>query len=94
MRRLILEFSINEFKKSQNIDVTQLKKVKTLEILQVLRQDLEEIVAIGRIDVEEEVSNIEDFIKLINDNAYEVKLLSEKKADPMLSLLNKESQNQ
>ena len=75
MRRLILEFSVNELGKDQNIDVSRLKKVKTLEILQVLRQDREEITSIGRIEVEGAVSNIEDFVKLISDNVFEVKLL-------------------
>ncbi|MGA3059399.1 MAG: helix-turn-helix domain-containing protein [Candidatus Bathyarchaeia archaeon] len=57
----------------------QLQNVKTLEQLQVLRQDREEIAIICRVELEESVSNIEDYIKLINDNAFEVKIIEREK---------------
>lgn len=77
MRRLILEFSINDLK-SKNVDLSLLRNVKTLEVLQLLRQDEEETAAIGRIEVEDEVSNIEDYFKLILGNTAKVQLDREK----------------
>jgi predicted DNA binding protein len=77
MRRLILE--LNKEDEMYENSRTQLQNVKTLEQLQVLRQDREEIAIICRVELEESVSNIEDYIKLINDNAFEVKLLEREK---------------
>ncbi len=79
MRRLIVEFSINELRKNKSVDVSRLQKVKMLKILQVLRQDQEEMTAIGRIELEDEVPNIEDFVRLISDNVFEVKLIEREK---------------
>jgi len=78
MRRLILEFSKEDeiYENSR----TQLQNVKTLEQLQVLRQDQEEVAIICRVELEQSVSNIEDYVKTINSNAFEVKLLEREKA--------------
>jgi len=77
MRRLILDF--NKEDEMYENSSSKLKNVKTLEQLQVLRLDREEIAMICRIELEEAVSNIEDYIKLINVNAFEVKLLEREK---------------
>lgn len=67
MRRLILEFSLKEFNKleTRNIDLGQVKRVKTMEILQTLKRDEEGIAVIARIEIKNEVSDIEDYVKLI-----------------------------
>jgi len=77
MRRLILEFDKDEemYENSR----AQLQNVRTLEQLQVLRQDREEIAIICRVELEEPVSNIEEYIKLLNDNVFEVKILEKEK---------------
>ena len=76
MRRLILEFNKDD---SYEDSTPQLKKVKTLEQLQLLRQDQKEIAMICRVEFEGAVSNVEEYIRLINDNAFEVKLLEQEK---------------
>ncbi|MGA2683305.1 MAG: hypothetical protein ABSF44_16085 [Candidatus Bathyarchaeia archaeon] len=76
MRRLILELNKDE---SYGDSTPQLKNVKTLEQLQLLRQDQEEIAMVCRVEFEEAVSNVEEYVKLINDNAFEVKLLEKEK---------------
>jgi predicted DNA binding protein len=76
MRRLILEFNKDE---SYEDSTPQLKNVKKLEQLQLLRQDPEEIAMICRVEFEQVVSNVEDYIKLINDDAFDVKLLEQEK---------------
>lgn len=75
MRRLVLQFPLSELKKNKKIDISQLQKVKTLEILQVLRQDQKVMIAIGRIELKVDVPDIENFIKRINEDVIEAKLL-------------------
>jgi predicted DNA binding protein len=81
MRRLILEFSIKEFKKvnPEDIDLSRLEMVKTMEILQILKDNPEEVVAIARIQVETSVSNVEDYVRLIFSNSAKVQLLDREK---------------
>jgi len=71
-----LEFNRDE---SYEDSTTQLENVKTLEQLQLLRQDQKEIAMICRVEFEEAVSNVEEYVKVINDNAFEVKLLEQEK---------------
>ena len=74
MRRLIVEFNKDE---SYEDSTPQLKNVKTLEQLQLLRQDQKEITMICRVEFEEGISNVEDYIKRIDENAFEVKVLEQ-----------------
>jgi predicted DNA binding protein len=79
MRRLILQFSVDEFLKRENLDLSQLKKVKSLEFLQILEHDPDGVEAIIRIDTEEELSDIEDYIKLMSGNILKTELLEREK---------------
>jgi predicted DNA binding protein len=76
MRRLILELEKEE---AYENTTTQLKNIRTLDQLQLLRQDREEIAMICRVEFEEEVSSVEDFIKHIDDNIVDVKLLEQER---------------
>jgi len=76
MRRLILELKKDE---AYENTTPQLKNVRTLEQLQLLRQEPEEIAMICRIEFEDMVSSVEDYIKLIHDNAIDVKLLEKER---------------
>ncbi|MGD0202472.1 MAG: helix-turn-helix domain-containing protein [Candidatus Bathyarchaeia archaeon] len=74
MRRLILEFPKDELSKIEG-ESQLLQNVKTLEVLLLLRHKEEEITMICRVELETEVSNVEDYAKLVNDNADQVQLL-------------------
>ena len=77
MRRLILELRKEE---AYENTTAQLQKVRTLDQLQLLRQDREEIAMICRIEFEEVVYNVEEFVKKIDDNIIDVKLLEQEKS--------------
>jgi predicted DNA binding protein len=74
MRRLIIEFPKSEFSKVEG-NSKVLENVKTMEVLMFLRHTDEEITMICRVELETEVSNAEDYIKHVSDNAYQVQLL-------------------
>jgi predicted DNA binding protein len=74
MRRLILELKKDE---AYENTTTQLKNVRTLDQLQILRQDREEIAMICRVEFEEAVSRVEEYIRHIDDNIIDVKLLEQ-----------------
>jgi len=76
MRRLILELKKDE---AYENTTAQLKNVRTLDQLQLLRQDREEIAMICRVEFEEAVNSVEEFIKQIDDNIVDVKLLEQEK---------------
>jgi predicted DNA binding protein len=70
MRRLVLEFSLDELRKrnSKNLDVSRLQNVQRLEILQLLRQDRKEFAGIVRIKLENQESDIENYVRLVVGN--------------------------
>jgi predicted DNA binding protein len=70
MRRLVLEFSLDELRKrnSKNPDVSRLQNVQRLEILQLLRQDQKEFAGIVRIKLENQESDIENYVRLVVGN--------------------------
>lgn len=76
MRRLILELKKDE---AYENTTAQLQKVRSLDQLQLLRQDREEIAMICRVKFEEAVSNVEEFVKQIDDNIIDVKLLEQER---------------
>jgi hypothetical protein len=79
MRRLILEFRIEEISKFRQVDIQLFQKIKTLEVLQDLRRDPEEVSMICRIELEDNSSNSEDFTKLLAENGYDMQLLEREK---------------
>jgi predicted DNA binding protein len=85
MRRLVLEFNKEDL--MYETSGVQLQNVKTLEQLQVLRQDREEVAIICKIELKEPVSNIEEYIKLINDNVWEVKILEKEDTSAYIAFI-------
>jgi predicted DNA binding protein len=74
MRRLVIEFPKSEFSKVEG-NSKVLQDVKTMEVLMFLRHTDEEITMICRVELETEVSDVQDYIKLVSDNAYQVQFL-------------------
>ncbi len=74
MRRLVVELPKDEFIKIEG-GSQLLENVKTLEVLMILRHTDKEITMICRVELETEVSNVEDYAKLVSDNTYQVQLL-------------------
>jgi hypothetical protein len=74
MRRLVLELPKDEFISIEG-GSQLLQNVKTLEVLMLLRHTDEEITMICRVELETEVSNVEDYAKIVSDNSYRVQLL-------------------
>ncbi len=74
MRRLALEFPKSEFSKIEG-NSKILQKIKTMEVLFFLRHTDEEITMICRVELETDISNIEEYAKLVSDNIYQVQLL-------------------
>jgi hypothetical protein len=74
MRRLVVELPKDEFIKIEG-GSELLQNLKTLEVLILLTHSDEEITMICRVELENEVSNVEDYAKLVSDNTYQVQLL-------------------
>jgi predicted DNA binding protein len=74
MRRLVVELPKDEFIKMEG-GSELLQNLKTLEVLILLTHSAEEITMICRVELENEVSNVEDYAKLVSDNTYRVQLL-------------------
>jgi len=76
MRRLVLEFPRSEFSKIEG-NSKALKDLKTMEVVMFLKHTSEEITMICRVELERKVADLEDYLKLVNDNAYQVQLLEQ-----------------
>lgn len=88
MRRLILEFPIDEWSNSKNLDVTLFKNIKTLEILHLLKQDRKNIAVICRIEVEKQESDIESYVKLALGNTAKVQIIEREKNGAFIVFVN------
>jgi predicted DNA binding protein len=87
MRRLVLEFSKDEFGKTGESTSQLLRNVKTMEVLQLLRQDQREITMICRVEFEDAAPKVEDYIKLLNGNDVEVQLLDCEKGGAQIAFV-------
>ena len=85
MRRLIVEFPKDEFSKIEGNLL--LENVKTMEVLMILRESDEEITMICRVELETEVANVEEYAKLISNNAYRVQVLERENTGAYIILL-------
>ena len=74
MRKLVVEFPKTELGKVEG-DSPFLQNLKTLEVLMYLKYSNEEITMICRVELDFEVSNIEEYAKLVGENIYGVQLL-------------------
>jgi len=86
MRRLVVEFPKSEFIKVEG-NSKVLENLKTMEVLMFLRHTDEEITMICRVELETEVSNAEDYVKRVGDNAYRVQLLEQENSGAYVVLV-------
>jgi predicted DNA binding protein len=86
MRRLVVEFPKDEFDKIEG-DSPLLQNVKTLQVLMFLRHNDEEITMICRVELETEVSNIEDYARLVSDGTYRVQVLERENSGAYIVLV-------
>jgi predicted DNA binding protein len=85
MRKLIVEFPKDEFSKIEGNGL--LENVKTMEVLMILRESEEEITMICRVELENEVSNVEEYAKLISNRIYKVQVLERENTGAYIILL-------
>lgn len=74
MRRLTVEFQKCEFTKIEGYS-RALEDLKTMEVIAFLNQPCEEITMICRVELDKEVADFENYLKLVNDNVYQIQLL-------------------
>jgi predicted DNA binding protein len=86
MRRLVLEFPKEEFSKIK-VDTPTLQKVKAFEVLMVLRRTEEDITMICRGELEPEVSNIEDYARLVSGGIDQIQLIEREKTGSYIVLV-------
>jgi predicted DNA binding protein len=86
MRRLVLEFPKEEFSKLK-VDTPTLQNVKAFEVLLVLRRTEEEMTMICRGEFETEVSDIEDYAKLVSGGIDQVQLIEREKSGSYIVLV-------
>jgi predicted DNA binding protein len=86
MRRLVLEFPKEEFSKIK-VDTPTLQEVKAFEVLMVLRRTEEEMTMVCRGEFETEVSNIEDYARLVSGGIDQVQLIEREKTGSYIVLV-------
>jgi hypothetical protein len=77
MRRLVVEFSLEELAKSQGESASLLTKVKSFEMLQILKMVPGETAAIVRVEMKDQSGRIEDLFPARPDTKIETELLQQ-----------------
>ncbi|XHH07505.1 MAG: helix-turn-helix domain-containing protein [Candidatus Bathyarchaeia archaeon] len=86
MRKLVVEFPREELDKVEG-DSQFLQKVKTLKVLVYLRYSNEEILMVCKVELDPEISNIEEYLKIVDYNIYDIQILEKEKGGAYLVLV-------
>jgi predicted DNA binding protein len=86
MRQLTVEFPKSEFSKVEG-NSRVLQGIKNLQLLTFLRHNDEEMTMICRVELEPQLTNVEDYIKHVSDDTYQMQLVEQEKAGTYVVLV-------